>query len=204
MEFEELGKDFVSRTASNPLAWTLYRFFGRLSDALGRVYGHARFTRENGERDETLRQVARNLFADLTVVAGPFKGLKYPSPQSFGSAFLPKLPGTYESEQHPVLEDLLIKSYTAIVDIGCAEGYYAVGLGLRSARAEIYAFDTDTRARQLCNELATLNAIDSRIHMVASATIRCWVQFRWAQRLWLFLIAKDMRANFLRMRPPRF
>lgn len=49
--------------------------------------------------------------------------------------------------------------------IGCAEGYYAVGLGLRLRNADIYAFDTDPRARQACAEMARLNGVDSRIHI---------------------------------------
>jgi len=51
------------------------------------------------------------------------------------------------------------------VDIGCAEGYYAVGLGMRLRNADIYAFDTNPRGRQACVEMARLNGVDSRIHI---------------------------------------
>jgi hypothetical protein len=43
------------------------------------------------------------LFPDLLVAKGPFKGLKYPSMHTFGSAFFPKLLGAYESELHRLL-----------------------------------------------------------------------------------------------------
>jgi tRNA G37 N-methylase Trm5 len=78
---------------------------------------------------------------------------------------LPKLLGSYESELHAVLEELLAHEYTAVVDVGCAEGYYAVGLGLRLRNAAIYAFDTDPRARPACAEMAQLNEVDRRIHI---------------------------------------
>ncbi len=78
---------------------------------------------------------------------------------------MPKLLGSYESELHATLEELLAHEYTAVVDVGCAEGYYAVGLGLRLRNAAIYAFDTNPRARSACAEMAKLNGVDSRIHI---------------------------------------
>ena len=165
MKLKEMAKNVVARTASNPIASRLYDLCGRLADSLGRIYGHAHFTRELGERDETLRQLTGEIFPELRVAGGPFKGMQYPSAQSYGSALLPKLLGSYESELHPVLEEILRNDYGAIVDIGCAEGYYAVGLGLRFPRAEIYAFDTSPHARRLCGEVAKLNGLNGRVHI---------------------------------------
>ncbi|MGB6384374.1 MAG: hypothetical protein WBD25_06560 [Terriglobales bacterium] len=165
MELKDRGKKFVARTARGPVAWPLYKLCGRLSDSLGRIYGHARFTREVGERDETLRKLTQEMFPELTVAGGPFKGMRYPSGQSYGSALLPKLLGSYESELHAVLEEMLTNQYTAIVDIGCAEGYYAVGLGLRVANADVYAFDISTHARKICGDMAQLNRLDGRAHI---------------------------------------
>ena len=167
MKLKEAGKSVVALSARNPVAWRLYALCGRLSGFFGQIYGHARFTRETGERDETLRRLAREMFPQLTVVGGPFRGLRYPSAQPYGSALLPKFLGSYESELHPVLEAMLANEYTAIVDIGCAEGYYAVGLGLRLPHADIYAFDINAHARKLCAEMARLNGLDRRIRIGA-------------------------------------
>ncbi len=60
---------------------------------------------------------------------------------------------------------MLANEYTAIVDIGCAEGYYAVGLGLRIAHAAIYAFDISPDARKLCGDMARLNGLEGRVHI---------------------------------------
>ena len=165
MGFKELGKIVVGRTARNPIAWSFYEFCGRCSNVLGSFYGHARWTREVAERNERLRELGRELFPDLTVLAGPFVGMKYTSHQAFGSTLLPKLLGSYESELHGVLEEMLINNYASVVDIGCAEGYYAVGLGLRLPEAEVYAFDTAIEARQSCCALAKLNRLDNRVHI---------------------------------------
>lgn len=165
MKLKDMGKNAVARTATNPFAWPLYKLCGRLSDSLGRMYGHARFTREMGERDEALRNLAAEMFPQLIVAGGPFRGMRYPTGQSYGSALLPKLLGSYESELHPVLEEMLANQHTAIVDIGCAEGYYAVGLGLRVADADIYAFDISADARMLCADMARLNGVEARVRI---------------------------------------
>ena len=158
-------KEFVDRTARNKLGWFFYRCCGRLSDYFGRVYGHAQFVRQVKNRDEKLMGIVRELFPTLTVANGPFKGMRYPAAESYGSMLLPKLLGSYESELHPVVEAFFANDYTAIVDIGCAEGYYAVGLGLRFPRANIYAFDTSPKARQMCAEMAALNGLGSKVHI---------------------------------------
>lgn len=160
-----VGKRLIERTVHNRLAWFTYGICGRLSHYLGQVYGHARWARENSERDQALTRIANELFPTLTVATGPFVGLRYPRLQSVGSALLPKLLGSYESELHASLEELLTAEFNTVVDIGCAEGYYAVGLGLRLKNADIYAFDTDPRARDACAEMAELNGVGSRVHI---------------------------------------
>lgn len=146
------------------MIWPLYELCGRVSDVFGRIYGHARFARELSERDARLRELTVQLCPSRTVQNGPFRGMKYTS-QSYGSSLLPKLIGTYESELHPAIEELLRNDYSTIIDIGCAEGYYAVGLGMRCPRAQVFAFDTAPSARQLCTQLAEINGIANRIHI---------------------------------------
>jgi len=165
MTIKEIGKTVVGHTASNPLAWPVYRACGRVSGYLARVYGHAHYTLELGERDERMRKLAAELFPDLTVAGGPFQGMRYPSAQPFGSALLPKLLGSYESELHPFLNELLVKKYTSIVDIGCGEGYYAVGLALRFPNTPVYAFDTNPHARRLCSEMVDLNGVSATVQI---------------------------------------
>lgn len=165
MMVKNLAKEFVGRTAANRFAWSAYRVCGRISDGLRRLYGHAQWTREITQRDAFLEAATNDLFPDLTVVSGPFKGMRYPATRSVGSALLPKLLGSYESELQATLEQLLSKQYDAVVDIGCAEGYYAVGLALRLRNAEVCCFDVDLRARQACSEMAILNGAEKRIHI---------------------------------------
>ena len=96
---------------------------------------------------------------DLTVLHGPFKGMKYPSLNAYGSVIYPKILGSYEKELSGLIESLCQKPYTSIIDIGCAEGYYAVGFSLRIPEAKVYAFDSSQQAQVLCEEMALANAV---------------------------------------------
>ncbi len=96
------------------------------------------------------------------VRSGPFAGLLMPGHAAEG-CYIPKLLGTYEAELHPILETLPARSYESIINIGCAEGYYAVGLARLAPQSEIHAYDTDPDARRICAELAEKNGVRDRI-----------------------------------------
>jgi len=96
------------------------------------------------------------------VAAGPFAGMRYVR-RARGSQLAPKLLGTYEKELHAILEEVLKVPYERVLDIGCAEGYYAVGLALRLPQAVVNAYDIDPEALGLLDELAQLNGVQDRI-----------------------------------------
>jgi hypothetical protein len=103
--------------------------------------------------------------AERKVQSGPFQGMRYVS-EATGSALLPKLVGSYEDELHSLFENAILKTrYDVIVDVGCAEGYYAVGLALRLPAVPIYAYDIDGYARHLCRQMARRNRVEARIHL---------------------------------------
>lgn len=96
------------------------------------------------------------------VQAGPFAGMRYVQ-QAKGSVLLPKLLGIYERELFDALKTLSSRVPEAVVDVGCAEGYYAVGLARTVPTAAVYAFDVDPEARRLCRMLAVANAVEERL-----------------------------------------
>jgi hypothetical protein len=96
------------------------------------------------------------------VQTGPFEGMQYVE-RALSSALLPKILGTYEGELHAVLENLLANRYETVVDIGAAEGYYAVGMARRIPGATVYAYDLDPDARALCGALASRNGVGDRV-----------------------------------------
>jgi len=102
--------------------------------------------------------------AGLFVKSGPFKGMRYVSQSPWGG-LIPRLIGYYEQELHPVLEGIFKRPYRTVIDVGCAEGYYAVGLALRLPAAEVYAFDTDAMARATCARISNDNGVSDRVHL---------------------------------------
>ncbi len=98
----------------------------------------------------------------LTVQSGPFAGMKYIRvPPAHG--FIPKLFGMYEQELHGLVDDLVENGYTTLINVGSAEGYYAVGIALRDSQVRVYAFDIDLREQDQCRALAQANHVESRV-----------------------------------------
>lgn len=115
---------------------------------------HARFEEEWRNR----------LFGDGVVRHGPFAGMRYPPKViGHGSRLLPKLLGSYERELHSCIEELCQAGPDLVVDIGCAEGYYAIGFAMRCPRARIEAHDLSATALDLCRTLAEENNVADRV-----------------------------------------
>lgn len=98
-----------------------------------------------------------------TVVSGYFKGVKYPTLQAYGSGLFTKILGSYEDELHPLFSSIEKKQYRQILDIGCAEGFYVVGLGLKHPNAFIFAFDIDPNAIDFCKRFVAANQLKNEI-----------------------------------------
>jgi hypothetical protein len=94
------------------------------------------------------------------VIAGPFVGLTYPAWAGGWMADVgSKHTGSYEAGVHDLVECVIRGDPAVIVDIGCAEGYYAVGLARRLPGAKVLAIDISLKARVLCRVLAWRNRV---------------------------------------------
>lgn len=102
----------------------------------------------------------------ITVQSGPFRGLSYLDEIVFGS-IVPKWLGSYEAELHPVIQRIIGHPYATIIDVGCAEGYYAVGLAKVMPATRVVAFDTDFISRGQARRLARLNGVSDRVQVGA-------------------------------------
>ena len=103
----------------------------------------------------------------LSVAAGPFVGMQYIA-EATGSSLPPKLLGSYEAELHPALEHARQSRYDAVVDVGCAEGYYAVGLARMLPGTPVLAYDTDPHAQYLCRQLAAHNGVSGQVQVLGT------------------------------------
>lgn len=94
--------------------------------------------------------------------SGPFAGMEFVTQQTEGP-LCPKLMGAYESELQPYLTAFAAQGVDCVIDVGCAEGYYAVGLARLLPNATVYAHDIDPKARETCAALAARNEVAERV-----------------------------------------
>jgi hypothetical protein len=98
----------------------------------------------------------------LKVQAGLFAGMEY-LPECAEGCYIPKLLGCYEAELEPYFRQAIQKPYQAIINVGCSEGFYAVGLARLMPDVQVYAHDTNEAAHADCLQLARQNRVSDRI-----------------------------------------
>jgi tRNA G37 N-methylase Trm5 len=108
--------------------------------------------------------------------------MQYPSYTAMGSAIYPKLFGSYESELFPVIEKTLQTHYKTVVDVGCAEGYYAVGFALKHQTAKVYAYDINPQALEQCKKMATLNGVTAKMVFDSNCTPQTLQTFNFSEK----------------------
>ena len=164
MKIVDIGRSFVKRTARRLAP----HFYVAISAVRSRYHAQ-RLEAQWGLVDHTHLLVETY---GAAVMSGPFKNIRYP-PRSLLRHSGPKLLGTYECEVYAFLELAISALPNVVIDIGCAEGYYAVGLAKRLPAAKVYAFDIDPWARRRTREMAMLNNVQNL--EVAGECMRDWL-----------------------------
>lgn len=146
----------------------LYQSTSYYKNKVSKLKETQKFNREKREQEES--KIMQEVFDNQYVVQnGHFKGMKYIKRAS-GSALLPKILGSYEEPIQGWIEEVIEKKkYTSILDIGCAEGYYACGFAMRLPNVQVTAYDIDEKARENTAELKKANEL-SNIEIKAECT----------------------------------
>lgn len=141
------------------------------TEAIGRMLdGPAHVDRLNGALRYLMKwraELVANTLVNRSgtkVLAGPFKGMDYGLRASEGSRAA-RLLGVYEASLAPVIEAIIAKAPGLIIDIGSAEGYYAIGLARRLPATRVLARDANPKAQAMCAELARLNGVQDRVEI---------------------------------------
>lgn len=103
------------------------------------------------------------------VIGGPFSGMTYVE-QAVGSSYLVKLIGVYEEILHTTVQELKHCDFKTIIDIGCAEGYYLVGLGMHNIHATLIGYDIEPTALELSKELYNKNNLNNELILLDRCT----------------------------------
>ncbi|MCP9751439.1 hypothetical protein [Ferruginibacter sp. HRS2-29] len=153
------GKSFLQKLLVNKVSYTLLKPLVYIGERL-------KASRENfvdaGVIAELERQVY-DIFSDEVVKHGPFKGMKFSLEAAGDSLSYSKLLGSYEAEIHPFILAAVKRRYDEVVNIGCHDGYYAVGMARLMPGTKIKAFDTDPDAHVKTKALAVRNGVEQQM-----------------------------------------
>ena len=99
-----------------------------------------------------------------TVMQGPLSGMAFIKESAEG-CHIAKILGCYEQPLQPFIEQAIHKNYSSVLNIGCAEGYYAVGMARSMPHSKVFAFDLNPKAQETCKALAKANQVAERVQV---------------------------------------
>lgn len=104
-----------------------------------------------------------------SVVSGPFAGMALPRE----ACDLPsKLLGCYEAELHAPIAKAVGRNPAVVINIGCGQGYYAVGLAKSLPAARVFAFDVEAMSQNICQSAAVANEVSPRVIVAGKCEIQ--------------------------------
>lgn len=115
----------------------------------------------------------RHLMTSDRVVDGPFAGMLF-TWEAWDEHFTmptPKFLGTYELELHSVVEAVCRLTPDLVIDVGAADGFYAVGFALRIPRAQVVAFEELAKGRALVERIALANHVADRVRSLGRCEV---------------------------------
>lgn len=110
------------------------------------------------------------------VQSGPFKGMAIVPKVSWGDGdYVAKLLGVYEDELHSFIAQAIQQAPDLVINIGCAEGYYAVGFAQQLPLSKVYAVDMNEHSVNICKENSLTNGVNN-VEGVPHAVDCNWIQ----------------------------
>lgn len=131
--------------------------------------------------------VYSSLGAPKRVLHGPFAGMEYRFHATASSQILPKFIGTYELEIASAVREIVTTKPDVVIDIGAADGFYAVGLAMLTA-GRVIAFDTDHASHSLLRANARRNGVETLMDVRGACDHAALEQALWDARRPLVLL----------------
>ena len=97
------------------------------------------------------------------IVTGPFQGIRMELSGLSSRHLLCYLLGSAEIELRDVIGRIIDRGYRTILNIGAADGYYAVGLAVRSPGTQVEAFEALPAFHPIVERSARANGVQDRI-----------------------------------------
>lgn len=104
------------------------------------------------------------------VIRGPFEGMEILPKYTWGDGdIIGKLLAIYEDELFPIIEYENATRYpSCIINVGCAEGYYGIGMAMKQPESNVVCIDISNEALGIARENASVNNVDNIIFMNTS------------------------------------
>lgn len=136
---------------------------GGLKEALIRAFDYLRFKRAiNSRRRQLALQIANHY--NWQIAFGPFAGMKISRTSWWGQTDLgSKIFGFYESEVLDALLNIDREKYTNFIDLGAADGYYAIGVVYAGLFKKAFSFELSEQGRGVITKNAKLNNVSEKI-----------------------------------------
>lgn len=99
------------------------------------------------------------------VVAGPFRGMRLELSPLSKRHLVGYLIGSQELELREIVERIVARKYEKIVNVGAADGYYAVGLARRMPGTEVVAFEALPNLHPVISKSASENGVAAQIRV---------------------------------------
>jgi predicted O-methyltransferase YrrM len=145
------------RLEASPFWYSVYRNYRRLPDGI-RAPIRVLFTPQWQLAAAAVRTVSRR-----RIVAGPFQGIRMELSGLSSRHLLCYLLGSAEIELRDVIGRVIDRGYRTILNIGAADGYYAVGLAVRSPGTQVEAFEALPAFHAIVERSARANGVQGRI-----------------------------------------
>ncbi|MFC7397617.1 hypothetical protein ACFQU1_10475 [Chelatococcus sp. GCM10030263] len=144
---------------STPTALRLYRYFRRLPERIRRPLAFIAMPRWH------LATASVRRAADGRVLSGPFAGMRMELTQTSRRQLLGYLLGTQELELRPAIEQIIARGYRTILNVGAADGYYAIGLAMKLPGASVVAFEALPEHHSQLRRAAKANGVAERVRL---------------------------------------
>jgi lipopolysaccharide biosynthesis glycosyltransferase len=189
---KKLVKGGISLTLLNPFfVTTMAPLFRPVVNKLGAILSAKDEQKAILAFRAVQEEIIQLYYPDLSVASGPFQGMKYPTSEAIGSSLTPKLAGSYEIEITKFFAEKFLADFTDFFDIGCAEGYYAVGVAKIASHLNVYAYDINPDACSLCNSMSRLNKVSNRVAVDSRFSLAKFADLKIANKIGRTLVLVD-------------
>jgi hypothetical protein len=105
------------------------------------------------------------------VMAGPFRGMRLELSPLSRRHHMGYILGSQKLELRDPIERIVARRYCKIFNVGAADGYYAIGLALRSSSSRVIAFEALPELHPVVSRTAEANGVADRVAVFGACGI---------------------------------